>query len=357
MRTALLRLAVLVSGLVGASARAEASAELRKVKVPGHEVEVSIEIPGFKPADELPNPERTLLFGEMAGEAVISVLWEENFPFVPAQDCPKVFSKEKGYKAFTVGDKTGCQYQLAVPGLFEKSQCHGFLATPDFLFTIHISRTFTAKAPGGRKELKRGEVDPIVKSLAVMGKADRGRFRLPEEVYAFRDEAAGQKGNQLDWVKKQCGSRPDAWAAHFYLGELAYSEREIDPSIRGHGRAAGLLSGRAERSPKETKALLIALDSRASSLAQREEFDLALPVCLEVLRFAPVGEAEDVRAFREQALFNLACCHAKTSKPVEALEYLRQALEARPDWKERAGREELLAALRSRPEFRKLVGE
>jgi hypothetical protein len=45
-----------------------------------------------------------------------------------------------------------------------------------------------------------------------------------------------------------------------------------------------------------------------------------------------------------------------TSKPAEALDALRKAIQAKPEFKKRAASEEFLASLRTKPEFKALVG-
>jgi hypothetical protein len=132
-----------------------------KAKVTGQPIEVSIEIPGFAPEKEIPNPGRCLLYGRMKDDVLISVLWEENFPYVGAAECPAVYSKEQGFHSFTVSGKTCCQFRTEYNGAISQSQSYAFLTTPDFLFTIHASKTSPLKGSGGPKELKRSDMESI----------------------------------------------------------------------------------------------------------------------------------------------------------------------------------------------------
>jgi tetratricopeptide (TPR) repeat protein len=158
-------------------------------------------------------------------------------------------------------------------------------------------------------------------------------------------------------VQQQCAARPDDWVPHFYLGELAYNARKNEPAVRGYQRASDLLVKRADRSEKETKALLVALDTRAACFAEQKKFDQALPVCEQILEATKGSDSKDAKSFREQALYNLACCDAMTSRPVEAMKALRQAIEAQPEFKKRAAEEPCFASLRAKPDFKKLVAE
>jgi len=336
------------------------STDVQKAKIPGHDVEVSIAIPGFEAEKGMAVPGRTLIAGKMAKSAVISVLWEQNFPYVTAASCTETYAKATGFQAFTVDEKPCCLYRIEIRDAICQSQFYAFVATPDFLITLHVSRTFPIKGSGAERELKRGEVEAIVKSLALSGNADREKYALPADVYAFRDEAAKAAAGQLDWVQQQCSARPDDWIPHFYLGELAYNERKLEPAARGYQRASDLLAKRSDRSAKETCAFLVALDARAGYCASQKKYDQALPICnqiLEVTKGLDATGAKDLKSYREQALYNLACCDAMTSRPVEAMKALRQAIEAQPEFKKRAAEEPCFASLRAKSDFKKLVAE
>src|SRR5258705_525333 len=334
-----------------------ASTDVQKVKIPGHEAEVSVAIRGFEAEKGMVVPGRTLLAGRMANSAVISVLWEENFPYVAAASCTDIYSKEQGFQGFTVDEKPCCMYRFEIRDAICQSQFYAFVATPDFLITVHASRTFPLKSSGGFRELKRSEVDGIVKSLALSGSADRDKYVYPADVYAFRDEAAKAASGQLDWVQQQCSARPDDWVPHFYLGELAYNAPKVEPAVRGYHRASELLAQSSYRSPKETRAFLVALDSRAACYASQKKYDQALPICNQLLEATKGGDEGAVKSFRDQALYNLACCDAMTSRPVEAMKALRQAIEAQPEFKKRAAEDACFVSLRTKTEFKKLVGE
>jgi hypothetical protein len=331
-------------------------AESFKFEVPGQAVTVSIEIPGLKRDKNGEIPGRTLIAGELPDGTVFSLLWEQNFPFVAAANCPDVFSGEQGFHAFKVGDKTCCQFRMVIHNALVQSQYYAFLTTPDFQFTIHASRSSALKSGTDTKEVKQSEMEPIVKSLSVSGEADRTKYSYPPEVYAFRDEAAKVVQGQMDWVEMQCSARAEDWVPAFYLGELADNSHKVDLALRGFQRASEILAKRTERSPKETRALIVSLDRRGACLATQKKFDQAIPVCQQILDATQPDSAKEFKAFREEALFNLACCNAMTTKPDQALKYLRQAIEARPEFKKRAAQEDWLSSLRNKAEFKKLVG-
>lgn len=327
-----------------------------QVKIPGHEVQVSIEIPGFKRDTKGEIPGRTLLIGTLPDETTLSLLWEENFPYVAGASGPNAYTGEQGFHAFNVGDKTCCQFRMVIHKLIVDSQYYGFLATSDFFIILHASRSYPLKGGGDSKEVSASRLEPIVRSLSVSGAADRSRYRYPAEVYSFRDEAAKLGSTQMDWVEKQCAARSDDWVPFFYLGELGSNSRKPDPELRGFQRASDLLGKRPQPSTKEMTALLHSLHECGGCLASQKKFDQAASVCQKILDLVPTGSSEEFREFRAVALFNLACCSAMTSKPDQAMKYLRQAIEARPEFKKRAAQEEWLASLHNKAEFKKLVG-
>jgi tetratricopeptide (TPR) repeat protein len=76
-------------------------------------------------------------------------------------------------------------------------------------------------------------------------------------------------------------------------------------------------------------------------------FEEAKQLLLEAL-----GQYED----QGTLLYNLACAEAQLGNPDAALDYLKGALEERPDLGESAGGDEDLAALREDPRFAELIG-
>lgn len=76
-------------------------------------------------------------------------------------------------------------------------------------------------------------------------------------------------------------------------------------------------------------------------------FEEAKQLLLEAL-----GQYED----QGTLLYNLACAEARLGNPDAALDYLRAALEERPDLRQSAGGDEDLATLREHPRFAELIG-
>jgi hypothetical protein len=231
----------------------------------------------------------------MKDGATISLLQEQNFAHVAAADCPKVYSKEMGFKTFVVDGKACSQFRVTVHDAVSISQFYANLATPDVLYTIHVSQSSPSCGSGAPKEIRRSDVEPIVKSLTVTGEADRGAYIYPVEVYAFRDEAAKAEASQLDWVEKQCSARPDEWVPH--LSGRARREsaegRARGPRVRprvGAPRREG-----APLSEGDARAL-VSLDTHGGFLAMKKRFDAALPVCQRILEIVKPQDPPELRA-------------------------------------------------------------
>src|SRR5262245_31170257 len=181
------------SALEASSAGAAGGDEV-KVKVPNQPVEVSLEVPGF--AAVKTSNERTLLIGKMSGGASISVLCEENFPFLSGADCAKRSEKASGYESFTVGAVTCCRYENNIRDVGVQTVWHAWPTTPEYLFDIHVTTTVTKNGVKTGTFVKN-DLIKLVKSWRVGGVSDRSSLRLPPEVYAFRDEAASAGADQL----------------------------------------------------------------------------------------------------------------------------------------------------------------
>lgn len=354
------------------------------VKIPGQVVEVSVEIPGFRTAKQFvdehggdkdpaleriaeecaydlahPN-ERQLLFGVMRGGALVSVLFEENMPYLAAAECGQRWVKESRYKRFEVGELEGCEFRMekragqgASVGI---THWHAFLTTPDYLIDLHVSADVHSFGSGASGDFTRADFLAVAKTLTLTGRADVAKLSLPPEVYAFRDEAARAGSDPLGWVSKQCLARKDDWAAAFYLGALADQREKPDVSVQGYSRAAELLGAMRERSAKHSNAFVTALDRAAWTCASQKKYKEAIPFCAKLVEVVPASDPPELRKYREQALYHLACCQAATGKHSAAIETLRQAIAEKPEFKESAAQEELLAPLRTKPEFKKLVG-
>ncbi len=282
----LLALAALSSPGPGISS---ATAEVVHASIPDQPVEISIDIPGFErdPKSEIPN--RTLLAGTMKDGITISVLWEANLPYVSTAETRKPVEGSQGFQAFPVGDKMCSQFRRDLHRVATMSEFYAYLATPDYLFTIHASRTFPTNGPA--KDVRRVDLEPVVKSFTVTGEPDREKFLLPPEVYAFRDQAAKATSSQMDWVVAQCAAHADDWAAHYYLGELGDNSHKTDFAERGYKHVCELLGARTDRTPKQAYALVVALDWCAARLADQKKHDAAAGLCRQILDVSK-GDAE-----------------------------------------------------------------
>jgi hypothetical protein len=196
----------------------------------------------------------------------------------------------------------------------------------------------------------------VVKSFTVIGEPDREKFPYPPEVYAFRDQAAKATSSQIDWVVAQCAAHADDWAANFYLGLLGENAHKADFAERGYKRTCELLGSRGDRTPKQTSALVVALDVCAGRLSDQKKYDAAAALCRQILDVSKGDAEKDLMRYRVTAKYHLACTCAMTAKTDEAMKWLREAVAALSTFKELAATDPLLASLRPRADFRALVG-
>jgi tetratricopeptide (TPR) repeat protein len=197
----------------------------------------------------------------------------------------------------------------------------------------------------------------LVRSFQLEGTPDVERFAFPPEVYAFRDEAAKTATDTFAWLSKQCAVRPRDWVPHLYLGMLADANDRHSFVVQGYSRAVELLEDVKDRTPKQTRTLMFALERAARAHADEEKFDKSLPFCERAVRTVKPGDPPEIQRYREDALFNLACCYAMTGQRDKALATLQLALEVRPDFKERALASGHLQSLRQLEAFQRLVGD
>lgn len=357
--------------------------ETIRAKIPGQEVEVSVSIPGFRAATDFvdsgddpafrrfaadraydlahPN-ERQLLFGVMRGGAVVSVLFEENMPYLGAEDCGKGWAEESRYQRFRAGELQGCEFRMeskkgqgASIGI---THWHAFLASPDYLIDLHVSADVHTRGSGASAEFTRGDFLGVAKTLALTGRAEVAALALPSEIYAFRDEAAAAGvPDALGWVSKQCAARKAEWAPSWYRGSLAYQRDKLDVAVESFSRAAELLAALPDRTPKHMNALVRALDRAASICASQKRYKDALPLASRIVEAVASDAPPELRRYREEALYHVAACQAMTGKHSAAIESLRLAIAERPEYRERAASDEMFAPLRTKPGFKELVGD
>jgi hypothetical protein len=338
---------------------AGAATDATRVEIPGQPVHVTIDIPGFVADAQSYDPERVLVTGQTKSGCIVSILYEENFPYVSSKDAAARRSMGRRGQDFAVGDVVCSETRVEVRDTIVETTYQAWPATPEYLFDIHVSfvesRDEVVAKEGGA--FTRNHFIDLVRSFRLEGTPDVQRFAFPPEVYAFRDEAAKTPTDTWAWLTKQCAVRPGDWVPHLYLGMLADANDRHSFVVQGYTRAVDLLENAKERTPKQTRALMFAFERTARAHADEEKFDKSLPFCERAVRTAKPSDPPEIQRFREEALFNLACCYAMTLQREKALTTLQLALEVRPDFKERAATNKLLESLRATDVFQKLVGE
>ncbi|MCE9596315.1 MAG: hypothetical protein K8S98_19150 [Planctomycetes bacterium] len=313
-------------------------------------VKASLEFTSFEREPKGENG-RTILCGSLAKSVYFTLLAEPNFPFLGGAEVAKRRAKMPGFRSFDVGGVTCCSWEESGP--VTQTTYHAYPPNADFLFDLHLSVT---RLKGAKDAFARADFEALVRSFRVDGRCDVAQLPLPPELYAFRDEIAAQAGEQAAWVQKQCAARPNEWAPHYYLGALGYDRNDDALQLRGYERAAALLAAKNERAPKETTALVHALDALAAVHAAKQRFKDALTPLSQLVELVPADAPDELRVYRTQALYHLAACCAKLSKSADALANLRRAIEADPSLAKSAAKDELFTSLRTLPEFKKLVG-
>jgi tetratricopeptide (TPR) repeat protein len=341
------------------SLSAARAVEATRAKVPGTDVEIALELPNFK-AETPDDPGHTLLFGSLGDGVIVSVLYEENFPFLAGSSCVARRSKEPKFKAFKAGDLDGCEFTITVKSpkrtaSFDQKHYHAFPTSPDFLFDIHLSVIEMGRGDHA-VTYEREDFQKLAQTFVVKGRVDASKGRFPPEANALRDEAVAGGGDAMAWCEKRCADHPDEWAAHFYLGAVAYEDDRPDDWLKGYGRAAELLGAMQDRTPKHALALATSCDRAANASFARKKYALAVPWLERLLEQTKSDAPEAVQKLRPSALFNLAGCYAKTNQPDKAMDNLRAALAATPGLKKDAAESELFAPLRTRKDFKELVG-
>jgi hypothetical protein len=337
-------------------APASAPAEPIRLEVPGQPVHVSVRVPGFQPDTEALDPERMLLSGKTPAGCIVSILYEENLPFISSKDCATRYSTGRRVQGFVVGDVSCCEFKTEIRDTIVETTFQAWPVTPEYHFDIHVSFVVAKKNVGEAGTFSRNDFIALVQSFRVEGKPDVNLLAFPPELYAFRDEAAVAQADTLAWVTNQCVVHTGSWAPHLYLGLLADVNDRHSFVVQGYTRAADLLEDVKDRTPKQTRSLLFALDRAATVHAALKKYDKALEFCETAIAIPRPEDPPEIQRYREEALFNLAGCKAKLSQKDGALATLKLALEVRPDFKERAATSEMLESLRNLPEFKALVG-
>lgn len=325
-----------------------------EVALPDGVVKASLEVAGFERATETQDSDHLLLNGRIGFDAVLSLDFERNFPFLSSAECAKRYAKFPRYAAFDVDGIACCTWEVSVAGITGPT----FLAcvtTPDYRFSLHASRMSLSK--NKTDVFLRDDFKTLVRTFRCEGRVDAATQKLPATVYAFRDEASAHASEQLVWVEGQSKARPDEWSVHFYFGALGHECGDDARLVRGYERASQLLAAKAERDVKETRALIESYDALGRGYASKKRYRDAIEPLMQLLALVPADAPDDVVAYRTVALYNLARYQAKNGKPDEAMMHLRAALAAQPELKEAAREDELFDSLRSKPEFKKLVAD
>ena len=319
-------------------------------------VQVSVQIPGFQADEFPPDPERVLVSGQTKAGCIVSILYEENFPFVSSKDAAARFGTGKRVQGFVVGDISCCEFKTEIRDTIVETTFQAWPATPEYLFDIHVSFVVPKQDVGQAGTFSRNDFIDLVKSFRVDGRPDVSVLAFPPEVYAFRDEAAHVGTDTYSWLAKECVVRTGDYVPNLYLGMLAETNDRQSLVVQGYTRAVDLLESMKGRTAKQSRTLMFVLERAARVHTSEKRFDRALPFCQRSVRLARAEDPPEIQRFREEALFNLACCYAMTQQRDGALSTLELAIAARPDFKERASKSELLESLRHLDAFQKLVG-
>jgi hypothetical protein len=85
-----------------------------RADVPGQPVHIAIDVPDLARDAQSLDPERILLSGKTESGCIVSILYEENFPFVASKEVARRFAAGKRVQSFTVGEISCCEFKTEI---------------------------------------------------------------------------------------------------------------------------------------------------------------------------------------------------------------------------------------------------
>jgi hypothetical protein len=330
-------------------------------------LDISLDLDGYAKDDK---PEVTrgqvILAGKLdtgkksAASTSITLIAELNEPRVTSDElCRASGSEDKGnlqdsVEFFEVGDIACYEQLLSMTGAGISGSMVFFYAFPlvgDHSVEIRVSSTTFDKS---KEEVwTHDRFVKLVRSIEtgpsrppdLAGDNGLPALSLPPELEDFRKQAAKQGKAAPAWIAEQCAARPDDWVVHFVRGE--YGDRA------SLARAAELLGAKPEPTPKERQARFLAERVLGSRLAAETLLEDAIGHLEQADALAVLVKLP--REARGALLYELACCHARSAEPDEALKLLKEAIKLDMSLREAARADKAFESLKEDKAFKSLV--
>ncbi|HKB17126.1 MAG TPA: hypothetical protein VKF62_13755 [Planctomycetota bacterium] len=315
-------IAILVSGatLLGLG-------EPVRARVPGSYLQVSLALEGFEGGEEglkmlaeFVGPSKAVLSGAIAPEGGhISVIAEKDEPHRSSAEWRAELkgdpAGEPGTEFFEV-EGIACSESRMEEAPLAKVDWNAYPVSMGVGFDLHVSWF----GPSRRVSLTREGFAAIVRSFRV-GLFRRGSWDdFPPDVNEFFHSAGARAPEEVAWAEAQCKARPEDWAAHFALGELALAKKAAGKAPQAYGRAVALLKKKKEPTAQETFAWVLAEEGWGLDLALAGKASEAIPHLK-----AGYDLAGDRKVLRAPLAFNLACAHGLKGDAPNAVKFLREA--------------------------------
>ncbi|MBI3819752.1 MAG: hypothetical protein HY286_13735 [Planctomycetes bacterium] len=326
------------------------------VQIPGQTVTIHFTADEFKPEQNSQFGGKSLAYGGILKEATLNVYYETNFPYLSSLNYREQWKQRPNYQSYSANNVACCEFTNEAKGAFIQSFYHGHVVTNAYAFDLNVTvARIELKGSPPSPKFNRDDFIKIVKSFEVEGEPDIEKYRLPKEVYDYRDTAAKHEGDQLGWVAKEVKKESEDYPLYFYYGVLSMKRKQPDFASTGFSRAAEILMKKEKRTPKEDIAMLDALAGAQMALISTKHFREAATMYQKLLDIVKAESGEEFKKARDESIYGLAVCCAQTSQPERAIETLRNAVAANPLLKRRAKEDPFFAPIKNSKEFTKLV--
>lgn len=345
--------AVLAAGLLLLPSFAiQKHAEKVQAKLPGKEVDVSVELKDFREEKTESVPGKTVLYGKIdGGKAFFSIVYDEGKDMETGAKFRDLWIRNwklPGIRKFEAKEWACLDVveDMPVKG-FRDVHYHAFRSIPGIGLHVHVSSPFT----GESRTFTRNQFEDIVDSIRIVDR--RGEPTFPKAVGDLFAEASKHKPDLAGWIEKQCQEKPDDYAPHAALGILGFTQEDPDRILRGFGRAVELLRKKESLAEDETFLLEDAEFSMGWAFYKKEKYAEALPHVQAAYELA--GKLK-IRRLQGEATYALACNHALLVDAENAAKFLKEAIAIDPSYKEQSKTEKEFDRVRARPEFKKAFG-
>ncbi|MCI0587230.1 MAG: hypothetical protein L0323_10360 [Planctomycetes bacterium] len=328
-------------------------AEPVRARVPGSYLQVSLALEGFegggeglKMLAEAVGPSKAVLSGAIGPrKGQISLIAERDDPHKSSAEWRGELKGdpggEPGTEFFEV-EGIACSETRIEEGPLAMLDWNAYPVSMGSGFDVHVS----SLGRSGEIPLSREDFAAIVRSFRV-GLFRRGSWEdFPPEVNEFLHRAGLRAPEEVAWAEAECKARPDDWAAHFALGELAFARKAAGKAPKAYDRAVQLLKRRKEATAQEKFAWVLAEEGWGLDLALAGKVPEAIPHLK-----AGYDLAGDGKVLRAPLAFNLACAHGLKADAPNAVRFLKEACSLESRYGELARKDESFDKVRASKPF------